>query len=430
MQRLYITIPQEHAIALADVGALWLPRRAALQSTAMSHPLPITRMAVYSLAVPMRRKFSHAAAERICAEPIVVQIELADGSIGYGETHPRTYVTGESHEDVCDSIRRIFIPLLVNSRPTSFGEAIEAAAELPCTDGHRPITAARAAVELAMLDAYARAFGRSLDAVAGYLEEPWLGAPGSRSTTRFSMVVSGEDPDRAARTVRRIRWGLLRDFKIKVGDDRDDERLRKTIDALGAGLRTGKTTLRIDANSAWDLDVAAEKLASWRDLPVTSCEQPLPREAHGDWPKLAEHSPIPLMADESLVTIDDARQLIDRKSVRWFNIRISKNGGLIPSIRLAMLARRHNLFYQLGCMVGETSILSAAGRWFLQIVPHVRFAEGSFGKFLLTDDVTKKALRFGFGGRWKALNGPGLGINVDPARLERLAVTKPIQFPF
>src|SRR5690606_34294275 len=116
-------------------------------------------------------------------------------------------------------------------------------------------------------------------------------------------------------------------------------------------------------------------------------------------------SPIALMADEALLTLDDAEELIDRKAVRWFNIRISKNGGLIPAIKLAILARRHQLFYQLGCMVGETSILSAAGRWFLQLVPNVRFAEGSFGKFLLTDDVVPKSLRFGFGGRWRPMTG-------------------------
>ncbi|MBK8269960.1 MAG: hypothetical protein IPK83_17350 [Planctomycetes bacterium] len=407
------------------VGFLHRPYNAA-----MALVVPITKLTIFSLAIPMRRKFSHSAAERVCSEPLVVCIELSDGTLGWGETHPRTYVTGESHEDAIDAIRRIFVPLLVNFRPTSFGEAIEATADLPMTEGDRPITAARAAVEIALLDAYGKSFGRSLDAVARYLEEPWLGLPGSRPSTRHSVVVSSMDPDRAASFVRKVRYGLIRDFKLKVGDDADDARLRQTVAAMGAGLRTGKTTLRIDANSAWDLETATQRLSGWRDLPITCCEQPLAREAHMDWPRLAEASPIPLMADESLVTLEDAEDLVERRSVRWFNIRISKNGGLIPAIKLAILARRHNLFYQLGCMVGETSILSAAGRWFLQLVPHVRFAEGSFGRFLLSDDIVKRSLRFGFGGRWKALAGPGLGINVDPARVERLAVTRGIEIPF
>jgi len=396
----------------------------------MSHPLPISKLTIYSLAIPMRRKFSHAAAERVCSEPIVVRLELADGTVGYGETHPRTYVTGESHQDVLDSIRRIFVPLLVNIRPSCFGEAIEVAAELPTTEDSRPITAARAAVELALLDAYARAFGRSLETVAGYLEERWLGTPGSAETARYSVVVSSEDPARAARFVKKVRWGLIRDFKIKVGDAQDDERLRAVAGALGKSLQSGKTSLRIDANFAWDRDEAIRKLTGWRDLPISCCEQPLPRSKIDDWPGVAAASPIPLMADESLLTMEDAEELIEKKAASWFNIRISKNGGLIPALRLAILAKRHGVPYQLGCMVGETSILSAAGRWFLQLVPGVRFVEGSYGKFLLTDDVVRKPLRFGFGGRWKPLTGPGLGINVDTPKLEKIAVAKPIEIPF
>lgn len=396
----------------------------------MSQPLPITRLAVYSLAIPMRRKFSHAAAERVCSEPIILAIELSDGTIGYGETHPRTYVTGESHQDVLDSIRTVFAPILLTMHPSNFGEAIEVASELPYLYDGRSITAARAAVELALLDAYSRAFNRPLDAIAGYLEEPWLGQPGSRQTTRFSVVVSSMDPDRAAKFIRKIRLAWIRDFKLKVGETNDDERIKRSVAALGSSLRTGKTTLRIDANSAWDYATALERLSAWRDLPITCCEQPIPRTSHGDWPRLAEDSPIALMADESLVTPTDAEWLIERRAVRWFNIRISKNGGLIPAIKLAIMARKHNLFYQLGCMVGETSILSAAGRWFLQLVPHVRFAEGSFGKFLLTDDVVRRPLRFTFGGRWKPMNGPGLGVTVLPQKLEQLSVAPPTEIRF
>jgi muconate cycloisomerase len=136
------------------------------------------------------------------------------------------------------------------------------------------------------------------------------------------------------------------------------------------------------------------------------------------------------MADESLVTPDDAEALIVHRGASWFNIRISKNGGLIPAMRLACLARRHQIDYQLGCMVGETGILSAAGRWFLQMVPGVRFAEGSFGRFLLSEDITRPALRFGLGGHWKPMTGHGLGVEVDQGRLRRLSDQPPIDIPF
>jgi hypothetical protein len=76
-------------------------------------------------------------------------------------------------------------------------------------------------------------------------------------------------------------------------------------------------------------------------------------------------------------------------------------------------------------MVGETSILSAAGRRFLEIVPGVIFAEGWFGSFLLRADVTRRPLRFGYGGRGRELPAAGLGVEVDPDRLAALALAKP-----
>jgi muconate cycloisomerase len=222
----------------------------------------------------------------------------------------------------------------------------------------------------------------------------------------------------------------LRDFKLKVGDEHDAERLAVVVRTLGRSLTTGRTRLRIDANGAWSLEQATERLRQWQSLPIACVEQPLARDDQQSWAALAGRTTLPLMADESLVTPQDAEDLIAGHRVSWFNIRIAKNGGLIPSMQLAATARRHNIQYQLGCMVGETSILSAAARWFLQLVPNVRFAEGNFGRFLLHDDVIPKPLRFGFGGRWKPLAGPGLGVSIQPETLDRLASRPPERIVF
>ena len=397
----------------------------------MIMPLPISHLSIYSLAIPMRRKFSHSAADRVCSEPIIVQIELADHTCGYGETHPRTYVTGESHEDVIKTIQDVFVPILIKTRPANFGEVIEAAANLPLTDDNgRVITAARAAVELAMLDAYSRAFRRSLESIAGWFEQPWLSPPGCRDTTRYSVVISSMEAERIHTFLRKVRLGWIRHFKLKVGDNDDQDRLDATLRTLGRGLNRKKVTLTLDANGAWNLEQATRKLHHWQDHPITCIEQPLAKDAGQDWGALAKQTTLPLMADESLVTPDDAEALIVQRGPTWFNIRLSKNGGLIPALQLAVTARKHKLAYQLGCMVGETSILSAAGRFFLQMVPNVRFAEGSFGRFLLSEDVVAKPLRFTFGGRWKPMADYGLGIDVEPDRLQRLSIAPPVRIPF
>lgn len=397
----------------------------------MAESLPISKLTIWPLALPMRRPFRHAAAERIVADPVIVELELADRTVGYGETHARPYVTGESVADVLATIREL-IPLLVEARPANFGEAMEFASALPLVDQQeRPITAARAAVELAVLDAYSRAFARPLDALPGWLDEAWMGRPGSRDTARYGGVVSSANARRVPWRLRQMRLLGLRHFKLKVGDDEDDQRVRAAARTLRRGLDSGRITLRLDANGAWDLDQAAERLARWQDLPILCAEQPLPKHAGAaEWGELACRTTVPLMADESLVTFADAEALAAAQGAAWFNIRISKNGGLFPALRLAALARRNQIDFQLGCMVGETSILSAAGRWFLQLVPGVQLVEGSFGKFLLREDVTAKSLRFGFGGRWQPMTGPGLGVTPDRGRLQRLSMRSPIEIPF
>ena len=85
--------------------------------------------------------------------------------------------------------------------------------------------------------------------------------------------------------------------------------------------------------------------------------------------------------------------------MRVFNIRLAKNGGLLPALRIARLALSAGVNVQLGCLVGETSILSAAAVGFLETCPAVRFVEGAFGKLLLREDVVRRPIRFGRRGR-------------------------------
>lgn len=392
----------------------------------MPRPLPIRCCEIHSLAIPMRRKVGHAAAERVCSEPIIFSVELHDGTIGYGETHPREYVSGESSADVLKSIREVFLPLLIDMRPANFGEAIEAAASLPTIDDNgQPVTAARAAVELALFDAYSRAFERTLESIAGYLEERGFEPPGSRNTCRYTMVLPSGSPKKSARIARLCRWTGFQNYKVKVGDDDDDARLRAVCNVIRRPLRRGTATLTIDANMAWDVDTARKKLHGWSDLPIQCVEQPLPKISAEHWGRLADESPFPLMPDESLITMIDAEALLEAGGAGWFNIRLSKNGGIIPALKLAILAQRHGLPIQLGCMVGETSILSAAARWFIQMTPNIRRVEGSFGRLLLSGDVVRQPLRFGLGGRWRPMRGFGLGIRVEKDELARFGVIEP-----
>ncbi|MGH7810877.1 MAG: enolase C-terminal domain-like protein, partial [Candidatus Binatia bacterium] len=133
---------------------------------------------------------------------------------------------------------------------------------------------------------------------------------------------------------------------------------------------------------------------------------------------------IPVMADESLVTIDQARRLIEQRACDYFNIRLSKCGGITGSLEIAALAQQAGIKIQVGAQVGETGILSAAARTFAAHLPALAFAEGSFGTWLLTEDVTFEDVSFGYAGIAPLLKTRGLSVTVKDETLERLAVAK------
>ena len=373
---------------------------------------------ILSLSIPFRSPFRHSTAERSVSENLIVIAELSDGSVGFGEAIAREYVSGETIATAAASIKTVFAPLLADFAPVSFADLLNKLDGLPLVGRRgKPIVAARCAVELALLDAFGRHFHRGLQEIVGWLGVPDFRLDGSLHTVRFSGVLSADDPRRIARKLRTMRLFGLHDFKIKLGTDHDEDILQAAHRILARGLRSKRYTLRADVNGVWDLDKALDTFPLLAGFDICCVEQPLSPQDQSAYALLRTKVTVPIMVDESLVLPSQAQAFVDEHSVDYFNIRIAKNGGLIPSLRLAHLARKADISYQLGCLVGETAILSAAGRWFLSMVPDVRFAEGSYGTFLLSDDISVRPSRFGFRGRIKRPTGPGLGVDIDLKKL-------------
>jgi L-alanine-DL-glutamate epimerase-like enolase superfamily enzyme len=133
---------------------------------------------------------------------------------------------------------------------------------------------------------------------------------------------------------------------------------------------------------------------------------------------------VPIMLDESLTGEIDARSAIEWGSCDLFNIRLSKCGGFLASLRLAAMARGAGLGYQLGCHPGESGVLSAAGRHWASSVANTRYLEGSYDRHLFRRLVTREDITFGYGGRAPALTAPGLGVTIDTAVLAEFTTSE------
>jgi muconate cycloisomerase len=199
----------------------------------------------------------------------------------------------------------------------------------------------------------------------------------------------------------------FKEVKIKMGFDNDLARLKVVRFLLGP-----RVDLRLDINGAWEAGEAIEKIKIMRPYRLSMVEQPVAPNDLSGFKKVTEESGLETMADESVRSLSEAETFAKERIGHSVNIRLNKCGGFLNSLKMADLLTRYGLSYQIGCHVGETGILSAAG-WHLALcLPKARYLEGGYSRFLLKEDVTKENLTFGWGGKPRRLKGAGLGIEV------------------
>jgi muconate cycloisomerase len=102
-------------------------------------------------------------------------------------------------------------------------------------------------------------------------------------------------------------------------------------------------------------------------------------------------------------------------------VKLAKLGGFHSTLRVLAVAAEHGIPVQISCQVGESAILSAAGRRLATLCPNLHYLEGSYDRFILSDNVTGEDISVGKGGFAPSLPRPGLGITVDVKRVEKLA---------
>jgi L-alanine-DL-glutamate epimerase-like enolase superfamily enzyme len=382
----------------------------------------IVELTAIHVRIPLKRAFKHASHERTETDNVVVRCVLSDRSEGYGEGLPRDYVTGETIESSLELLKRSDLRAQFESCQ-DFPAALAMAerfklASAPNDERGCQGNAARCAVELAILDAYGKSNGEPLSTIAKLIA-PELYQP--REMVRYSGVIASARGVKARVAVLGMRMYGFRQIKIKVGLPGYDDRKR-----LRAFRRCGgrNMIIRVDANEAWSPDEAVERIRELEPARIASVEQPVAHEKLDSLTEIRKQIKTPVMLDESLCGPFDAERAVRLQACDLFNIRLSKCGGFIPSLRLAQFAKRHGLGYQLGCQVGETAILSAAGRNFAGSVADLVAVEGSYDRHLVKESLATEDLTFGWGGRGSLLVHSGLGMTVDAAALERVTVRK------
>ena len=392
----------------------------------------LTQLSAYHVRIPLKHQVRHASHARTETDSLVVRCELDTGAIGWGEGLPRQYVTGETIDTAWALLAESELARQVTEPFDDLSQAMALIERLtlqgpnaagPFVERGCFGNSARCAIELSLLDAAARSEGVPLSRVTELLPEAFA-IRESKSHVQYSAAITAMSLWGTIVRAWKIRLYGFHQCKVKVGVEGVDDslllgRIRNILSAVRFGLRVD---LRIDANEAWTCGNLESKLAPLLAIGITSLEQPVPHAAVAGLAKLRGQIGIPLMLDESLCSLTDAHRAIESGTCDLFNIRLSKCGGFVNSLRLAALAHQAGLGYQLGCQVGETGILSAAGRQFATSVSNIRYLEGSYDRHLVRERLTMEDITFGRRGVAPALAGPGLGIEVDVEALGRIIV--------
>jgi L-alanine-DL-glutamate epimerase-like enolase superfamily enzyme len=370
----------------------------------------IKKVDIWHLNCRFRYPFKHKLAIHKGSDNLVVRLTTDQGICGYGEGIPRDFVTGESLSVSLAFLHEHLGPAMLRFPAISSANLLPSLSVLQDKFATATSPGAFCALETALLDAAGRTWNQPLAKLFGSR------MAGSVTYSAVLPLAAGPQLSQFLQLVKTQGMGSV---KLKVGEDNVRDTLAQARKELGE-----EVDLRVDANAAWTAAEAIDRIQEMEPFRLSAIEQPVAKNDFEGLRQVREAVNIPIMADESLCTIEDARRLIDLKACQLFNLRLSKVGGLINARRIKETADAAGIRCQLGCHVGETSILAAAGRHFALTQGPLAYLEGSFAPYLLIRDPVEEPVAFGQGGVGLPLPGSGLGIGVLDEVLDELAVSR------
>ncbi|MEF8798312.1 MAG: dipeptide epimerase [Candidatus Bipolaricaulota bacterium] len=341
----------------------------------------------------LEEPFEIASGKKPKIENVFVKLTLMSGIEGYGEASPLEPINGENQSTVIAAIRSLS-DFLKGKDVTDYEEISERMKSLLWAQA-----SARAAVEMAILDALTKTRGESL----------WDYYGGAEDTIVTDYTISIVEPDTARKQAKKLSEKGFETLKTKVGkgDEEDLERLN----AVSEGAPGCK--LNIDANEGFDAEEAVAFTRKLEDLGVklNLFEQPVKRYDLEGLKKVKEEIDVAVAADEAVFFLSDVRKIVEMRAANVVNIKLMKS-GLKEGQEIANLCKENGIDLMVGCMLESMLGMTAS----------VLFASGIGGFKYIDLDPRPEVFTAPFkggakleGNRYKDINGvrPGHGIELE-----------------
>jgi len=360
--------------------------------------IKIRDIEIYYFDIPMVKPFRIAIGTMEGAKDVLIKIHTDQGIVGIGEACPFPPITGETQETniaVARALREVLIgkdPLAIEGIFKDFGTFVHTNPSII------------AAFDMALYDILGKVAGLPLYRILG----------GDRNSFETDLTVDLDTPENMAKMAQDVINKGYKIIKIKVGQDPslDIERLDAIRGAVGY-----KYPVRIDANQGWNVPQAIEALNKMEKFQIQFCEQPVPAWNIDGMRIVRNETPIPIMADESLFSPQDAIKLIKAEACDYFNIKLMKSGGIRNAIKISSIGESAGIKCMVGSML-ETKVALTAASHFVASSRNVVFADldadSSHAVYPVIDGIKVE------GGTITLPEKPGLGLDVDPTFLKKL----------
>ena len=374
-----------------------------------STPMKITRIETIPVSVPIKPRLaikSGRGGTHMTSPFLIVKVHTDAGLIGLGEASCTPRWSGEDQTTGAHLIHKYLEPLLVGENPLEI-EALTQKFRLAFAGNFFT----KSAVEMALWDITGKAAGKPVYELLGGKVRDFV-------TTKWS--VSGLEPAKAAEIGS---WAIAQGFKamkVKVGIDSDGDvaRVRAVREAIGE-----KTKLGVDANGGWSFDDAVKTIARLCESKIYFAEQPVATEDVSLMAEIRKNIGIPVIADESIYTLQDAKTLVHLDAADIFSIYVGKAGGIGPARKIAAYAESVGR----KCTVGSNLELGVGSAAMTHLALATRGIDAEsypcdiIGPFFYEDDIVQEPLPI-IPGQGRANQKPGLGVELDEEKMKRYRV--------
>ena len=368
--------------------------------------MKLTRIETIPIRVPLKAEFairSGRGGAHTVSPFLLVKVHTDAGLTGVGEASCTPRWSGEDQVTGAHLISTYLEPLLVGEDPCAV-ERLSRKFRLAFAANYFT----KAAVEMALWDLAGKAAGKPVYELLG-------GKARESVPTKWS--VSGREPEQAAAIAAWAAGQGFQAMKVKVGlePDGDVARVGAVRRAIGSQSKLG-----VDANGGWTPEDAAPTIERLYAHDISFVEQPLAPEEIEATARLRAQLRVPLVADESVYTLQDAKQLALLKAADVFSIYIGKAGGIGPARQIARFAAERGI----KCTLGSNLELGVGSAAMVQVATAVRGIAAEeypcdiIGPFFYEDDIVRAGAKVTPGEAW-ANELPGLGVELDEEKVER-----------